>query len=315
MLASPSATLMGNPTRLPNTLSLLDPVTCGEDLTGQASRIAELAPRLCVACEGYHLRFVTTRAVYPDKGIAVDRPALIARLRLILAEAGRHSDAIEIVIVGSADTGVVSTCAHAAAVIEPSLIARCRFTVIDRCQSPLVLCAEFAATHGIELRTGQLELPAAARHFAADLIVTHSFLRFADRSSQLALLRTFDEWLKPGGRCVLSEPIRPRDAANHASEKRKQLVMLGSVDAAVMRGEIRIAEDVAAELRRMRDDDARPVERPGDIGSLDELRDLTREAGLHEYSLDTISKDVRLGADESMKRIRALGVFGRSRDA
>ena len=306
---------MGNPTKLQNAPSLLDPATCGENLVRQASRIAELAPRFCDACEGYHLRFVTTRAAYPDKGVAVDRPALIARLQPLLADVARRSDVIEIVIVGSADTGVFSTCAHAAAVIQPTLIARCRFTVIDRCQAPLVLCAEFAATHGIELRTAQLELPAAARHFAADLIVTHSFLRFADRSSQLALLGAFDEWLKPGGRFVLSEAIRPRGAANHAREKRKQRAMLGSVDDAVMSGKIRIAEDVAADLRRMRDGDPHYVERPGDIDSLDDLRALMQEAGLHEYSLDMIMKDVRLSADESMKRIRALGVFGRSRDA
>jgi hypothetical protein len=305
---------MGNPTKLQLSPSLLDPVACGEDLVEQASRIAELAPTLCVACEGYHIRFIATRIVSPDKGVAVDRPALIARIQPILAKAARRNGPIDVVIAGSADTGIFATCAHSAAAMEPSLLARCRFTVIDLCHSPLVLCAEFAATHGIELRTEQLELPAAGRHFAADLIVTHSFLRFLDHSSQIALLKSFDGWLKPGGRLILSETIRPRDAAHLAREKQKSRAMLGSVDEAVMSGEIRIAADVAAELRRMRDGDARYVERPGDIDSPEDLRDLVRDAGLREYSLDVITKDVRLDAHERMKRIRALGVFGQAHD-
>ena len=91
--------------------------------------------------------------------------------------------------------------------------------------------------------------------------------------------------------------------------------MLGSVDEAVKSGEIRIAADVAAELRRMHAGDSRYIERPGDIGSPGELGALIKDAGLREYSLDVITRDVRLDGDESMKRVRALAVLGQAHNA
>ncbi|MGE0238939.1 MAG: hypothetical protein AB7S59_09505 [Parvibaculaceae bacterium] len=193
---------------------LLDPETCGEDLRQLARRMAEIAPVLCVDCAEYHVKFAMTRCIAPDKSIAVDRPLLIERIQGVLADGSRSpEDFLQIVIAGAADTGVLATAAHAAARLRPEIKARCRFTVLDRCRSPLTLCAEFAEQHGLHVETRQVDLPEGAAHVDADLIIAHSFLRFIDRNGQTALLRKFDTWLKPQGRIIVSQSVRPPDPA------------------------------------------------------------------------------------------------------
>ncbi len=76
-----------------------------------------------------------------------DRPELIKLIKGILAEKAATAGSIDILIPGSADTGILATAAHAAAVLGQAVLDRCRFTVIDRCPTPLILCSEFGARH------------------------------------------------------------------------------------------------------------------------------------------------------------------------
>ena len=98
--------------------SLLDPVSCGEDLLHNASRVSELAPGHCAGCADYHIRSSAHRCAGIPKGIAFDRPQLTEMIRKIVAERVAATDTtIDIVIPGSADTGILATCAHAAATL------------------------------------------------------------------------------------------------------------------------------------------------------------------------------------------------------
>lgn len=295
--------------------SLLDPETCGEDLVQLAARMAEIAPVLCVDCAEYHVKFAMTRCNTPGKSIAVDRPLLIERIQHILADRGRSSKGLlEIVIVGAADTGILATAAHAASMLGLELKACCRFTVLDRCRSPLTLCTEFADRHGIHLTTIQVDLPEGAAQIDADLIIAHSFLRFMDRSGQIALLKKFDTWLKPGGRIIVSQSVRPRDPAHFAKEAQRLQHSLAEAQAAVNKGEIAIADDAARMLRKMHESGEAYRVQPGEIGSAEELRDLLLGAGLREYSIDVRAKEIASAGNSTFERVRVIAVFGSGRE-
>jgi hypothetical protein len=291
--------------------SLLDPASCGEDLRLLASRMAEIAPSLCVDCATYHIRFAVTRFVAPQKSIALDRPLLIRRIQRILADRARHSDdIIRIVITGAADTGILATCAHAAAALGDDLKARCRFVVLDRCRSPLTLCAEFARHHALDVQTAQVDLLAPPMRFDADLIVLHSFLRFISRDKQIALLKEFATWLRPRGRIIISQSIRPGSAAQLDWEEGRRQSQLALAKAAIAAGAIAIPADAARLLEKMSQSSRNYKEQLGDIASETEFRDLLKSAGLREHSLEVIRAE-KAGA---LGRVRAVAIAGSNRE-
>jgi hypothetical protein len=295
---------------------LLDPRTCGEDLPAMASRMSELAPMLCRDCADYHLRFAITRCVSPfDKSVAVDRALLIRRIQDILAGPAQSSSAsVNILIAGAADTGVLATCAHATAALGERLLLRCRFIVFDRCRSPLALCAEFAARHGLRLRTVEADLTTVNEDFAADLIVCHSFLRFLDRPGQIDLLKKFDDWLRPEGAIVVSQSIRPKGKSHLGKEVRRLNSNLALAKAAVADGRITLAPDAMPVFERLFASNHDHLTRSGDIASTGDLRDLLLEAGLRERSIDVVEHDFPPVDQQKLTRVRAVAVCGSSRD-
>lgn len=302
--------------KLPIQPSLLDPKTCGEDLVQMAWRVSELAPVMCGDCAEYHMRFALTRSVSAvDRGVAVDRPLLIKHIQRILTEPARSPDGlVSILIAGAADTGVLATCAHAAAVLGEKLFSRCRFILIDRCRSPLVLCVEFAERHGVQLRTIAADLTAVDENFAADLIIAHSFLRFLDHSQQIELLKKFDAWLNPQGRIIVTQSIRPKSEAHLGKEVRWLGSSLDRVRAAIASGAIKLAPEAEPVLGRMYAAGHGHLTRHGDLGSADELRTLLCEAGLREHSIDMVAQDFPSVEKDKLKRVRAVAIFGSRRD-
>jgi hypothetical protein len=290
---------------------LLDPVACGEDLAQLASRMMEIAPRLCAGCAEYHIRFAVTRCVSPlDKSVAVDRTLIIGHIRQILSErAGLSPDPLSILIAGASDTGVLATCAHAAATLGGSLLSRCSFTVIDRCPSPLTLCAEFADTHGLRLRPVIVDLAAIEEHFDADLIVCHSSLRFLDRQKQIIFLKKIGGWLNPDGRLIVSQSLRPRGKAHLGKEVGKHETSLALAKAAIASGRIRMAPEAEPLFERICTSVPDHLRRPGDLGSVEELQQLMRDAGLREYSVDLVARELA-SAGQDFTRMRAVAVFG-----
>jgi hypothetical protein len=270
--------------------------------------MAELAPVLCTDCAEYHVQYATTRYGAPDKSIAVDRPLLIDRIQKILIDPARPSGFIEIVIAGAADTGILATCAHASAVMGDAVHSCCRFTVIDRCRSPLKLCTEFSDRHGLQLRTVAADLVMVGERFDADLIVSHSLLRYLKRPQQADLLKKFHAWLKPQGRVVMSQSLRPNDEAHFNADMLRHESRLALAKAAVTSGAIKMTPEAETLVRRLRAGNEY-VRRPGEIGSARELRDLMLAAGLREHSIDVVA------GNQKLTPVRVLAIFGSSRDA
>lgn len=306
---------MPEPTFLPQENQfppLLDPASCGENLTRNVVRVSELAPDHCMGCADYHIRAAVQRGFGAAKGIAHDRPHLIQLLAGIIGErAAASNSAINIVIPGSADTGVLATCAHAAARHGPEILSRCRFTVLDRCPTPLLLCQEFASRHRISLETRQTDLLTTSRRFEADLIVVHSLFRFISHEEQVALLNRLGAWLIPGGRMIISTALRTGEAAENLAERRKRTLANQKFREILANGSLKMrepAKQILARLERSMDDSEG---RAGEIHSLMEARTLFAKSRLREISAQCLTWNIELAPGETMRRDRVLALLCR----
>jgi hypothetical protein len=290
--------------------ALLDPLSCGEDLVQNANRVAELAPILCLGCRDYHVRRAVQRATGVKLSIALDRPEIIRLMSGFLATfPAEEKTPINIVIPGSADTGILSTCAHAAASRGLAVLNRCKFTVIDRCPTPLTLCREFAGRYGISLETCQGDLNSPAFSFGADLVVVHSLLRFIAPDSQVELMKKFRNWLNRCGRIIFSNAIRNGDSSETRAETRKHEFINRLVDRMVESNELNIREsrtDLQSRLRRSMD---AGFARPGEIRTPDEAMVLFEKAGLREICQEIIQEEIELGPGDTISRQRLLAVL------
>ena len=290
--------------------ALLDPLNCGEDLVQNANRVAELAPSLCLGCTDYHIRRAVQRAAGVRLSVAHDRAKIIRLVFDFLTTfPPEEQTPISIVIPGSADTGILSTCAHAAASLGLAMLNRCRFTVIDRCPTPLTLCREFAERYGISLETCEGDFNSPAFSFEADLVVVHSLLRFIAPDSQVELMRMFGSWLGRRGRIIFSNAIRSGDSSEKRAETRKHEFVNRLVDQLVDSNALNIREsrhDLRSRLRRSMDEG---LARPGEVRTPDEAIILFKKAGLKVISKEILLDEIELGPGSSISRQRFLAVL------
>ena len=293
--------------------SLLDPVSCGEDLFHNATRVSELAPGHCAGCADYHIRSAAHRCAGILKGIAFDRPQLTEMIRKIIAERVAATDTtIEIVIPGSADTGILATCAHAAATLGVSSLDRCRFTVLDRCPTPLLLCQEYAAAHRLSIRTCQVDLRTTSQQFDADLIVAHSVFRFIERADQIAVLDKFGNWLRAGGRMIVSNRLKPDEKAEAMAEFRKRTVANNAVKSVLESGVLRTREPAEKFLNRLKRSINDGEGRPGEFQSLADAQSLFAGSHLRVLSSQSLTWKIELAPDDLISRSRVLAVLSRA---
>jgi hypothetical protein len=178
-----------------------------EDLAGNLLLGSDLAPRLCRGCEQYHLSGLARRAVGLRSGVT-DRRELTGILRGLISErAGGEGGPIDILIAGSADTALLAVCANAALSAGGAVLARCRFTVIDRCETPLRLCEAFGRRHGLDVTTQPYDLVGDTGVHRADFTVFHSVLRFVPPDRQVEVVAKLLGWLKAGGRLIASSSV------------------------------------------------------------------------------------------------------------
>jgi hypothetical protein len=294
--------------------SLLDPSSCGEDLSHNAERFSALGPQFCSGCADYHIRSALHR--YAGSLKFFDRPELIRLIGGIIADrAARSPGVIEIVIAGSADTAILAAAAHAAAMLGAETLQKCRFTVLDRCRTPLLICEEFAAKHGLSFSARRCDLMSAAKPCAADMIIIHSVLRFIPHAEQPALLRRLGSWLAAQGRLVLSNRILLDDEVAEAKgEIRKRTAANKAAQEALANGHLRLAESPEATLGRLTRAIGDAEGRPGEFRSLDEVKALIRQSGLAEISIENLAWEFAIGPGDLMQRRRVHAVLGRAKE-
>jgi hypothetical protein len=228
--------------------NLRDPETFGEDLFAIANRAAELSQVHCKGCGGYHWRVPARRAVGLPESLSSDRMEIVSKIQEFSKQHFRTYRHLEIIIAGAADTGLLATAAHAVATANVGERNDTHYTIIDQCQTPLQLCLEFSAMHGLDCSIIQDNLVAAMPPKPADIILMHSVLRFFSASERIQLLRRATHWIAPHGRLLISNTYgiqstiqrSARVARKEESSRRiEQAVIQGLLQAPVPLGDLR----------------------------------------------------------------------------
>lgn len=286
-------------------LSLRDIDICGEDLFVNAERVLRFAPTLCRGCQDYHIRTVLHRTARFPKGIKVDRPEIISTLQPLLQ--ARSGQVLNLLIAGAADTGILSTCAHAAAKLGGDTLGNIHFVVADRCATPLALCAAYAEEHDLKLRTEVCDFLREDFADEFDIAVLHSVLRFLQPSDQVLLLTKLKQRMKPGGVILISHRLIGPDY--HAKEKIKRSVADETLLEHIRQGRIQTVTSIAeieALLLRSRDDSGI---RPGELRSDNELKDIIADAGLSICKLQHVSSDVQVTPESEIRTCRVIALL------
>jgi SAM-dependent methyltransferase len=197
---------------------LSDPEICGEDLAANLDIAVRLAPTYCHECLNSHEVWAVRRLVTASAGIDSDRHEMIGIIRTLVAKAAESRPGLlDLVIPGSADTGILATCAYAASTLGEETLSRLRFTVVDLCETPLAQCRAYAGRHGLAFRAIQADLGKPLPDLQADLVVLHSILHFLPFDRQIAFLAELGDSLRPGGRILASNALRPNEEAFKSS--------------------------------------------------------------------------------------------------
>jgi SAM-dependent methyltransferase len=117
-----------------------------------------------------------------------------------LARGGRHP---RVLVTGTAD---YSMLAHVA---DAYTQARADLAVVDRCPTPVVLCAWYAGLLGAPLRTFVADVLELAPGASFDVVCSHSFLSQFPARSRPALVARWRDLLRPGGVAVTTTRISP----------------------------------------------------------------------------------------------------------
>ena len=129
--------------------------TFAEDLPAMAGCAYELALDFCGPCANYHIYWTARRAAGIVGGVDADRHVFVEQLADLAKQYVVSGDrGIDVLIPGAADSGILSVAA--AAIFKAggrSLLQLTKFTVIDRCATPLKLSEEYAHKHDLEVRT------------------------------------------------------------------------------------------------------------------------------------------------------------------
>jgi SAM-dependent methyltransferase len=294
---------------------LFDPATCGEDLSYNARRAMELAPIYCGACLNYHFLSPAKRLAGGAKGYGVkaDRTGIVEIIAGLVAEAGMRDRQVDIVIVGTVDTGILATCAHAAFARARDVSSRVRFTVLDLCPTPLELCKDFAAMHGISLATDAVDLVATEKSYPADIVVHHSLFRFLPAEKHVATLRKFVGWLKPGGRLVFSMTIHPTtDISDDLARRHHRLELIRKQ---VEAGGLEPSEPREILYSRFKNYLELTTEEKSEFRSSDAVRQLFVDADVPVVSFDEVLEADTGKKDRRRAHDRALAVLKRPDEA
>jgi len=177
-----------------------------EPLGAVAARAAALADETCATCGWYHGAWPLWRHLGMATAPTVHEGFYAARIAEHLAEGG----GADVLVSGAADQGMVATVARAfaAAGIAP------RITVLDRCATPLALGAEWAARADLPVSVLHVDVLDLDRVGAFDLVCTHAFLGYFDPDQRRALATRWHAALRPGGRLVTLNRLRPGATAD-----------------------------------------------------------------------------------------------------
>lgn len=196
-------------------------MTRDEKLLEQSAPLARsLADSLCRTPNGND-HCGALHGVWPD-----------LRLLKLAAEPARHAAFYQESLAGRAERVLVSGCADwgmLAAVVAAYRNAPLDVTVIDRCSTPLLLCAWYGAEVGVPVRTVLADAIQFDAYESFDVVCTHSLLTYYPLEGRQRLVANWQRLLRGGGAVVtvtrLSGPKGPADATEGRAERFAELVL------------------------------------------------------------------------------------------
>jgi SAM-dependent methyltransferase len=175
-----------------------------EDLEEAAALARAQAPQLCRRDAGTGHSCAWNHGLWPTLRLLglVTEPALHGEfLRTALGEVA--GDAPRVLLSGAADHALLAQVLAAFAGRTP------RITVLDICETPLMLNRWYAERAGIAIDTHRSDILNFEVPQAFDAVCTHAFFGNFDQARRAALASKWHALLKPGGRAVTVNRLRP----------------------------------------------------------------------------------------------------------
>ena len=270
-----------------------------EPLAASAPVARHVARSACLPeCEPYHglvqhLRLLGVVAA-PDRHAGFYADAL---------GGAAASGAEHVLVAGAADYGMVAQvlAAFASAGDAP------RITLIDRCPTPLLLSAWYAAERGVRIATAVADAERFAPDSPVDVVVTDSLLTLLGPDGRRRALAAWSAALRPGGRLVTTLRIaeEPRPSGPAAAEAFVRWVLAEAGRAAGL-PDLDAAELEAAARRYA----GAPI-RTDPVRSADELVAAVEGAGLRVERLDRLRLPGRAPADAAGPGIHRSDSYAR----
>lgn len=182
-------------------------MTPNASLAAIAALARQLAPLQCpdggndaaTSCCWYHAAWPTLRLIGTVSGIDGD----IEFFRSAFSQNACDGD--RVLITAAADHAMLEHVvdAYRSTGAEPDV------TVVDRCRTPLALNRYFGEHAGARLECLQDDIVTHRPDMPFDVVCTHSILSFVPEGERDALFANWRAMLRPGGRLVFSQAVRP----------------------------------------------------------------------------------------------------------
>lgn len=174
----------------------------------ESARLAwEEAPRRCPdgraadTCMWYHRVWQSLRLLGVITTLRTNSDFLIRSFREC-ARSGRYRS---VLVSATADYAMLAHLNYAYVQEGQPLDA----TVIDRCDTSLFLNRWYAERYNVSLETTRADVLDYVRGRPFDLVCTHNFLGRFDRESRRLLVSRWHAMLRPSGRVITTQRIRP----------------------------------------------------------------------------------------------------------
>ena len=167
-----------------------------------AARLCRTDPETCLRCDWNHGLWQYLRML----GLVTSPAHHAAFFRHGLGSVRPAADPLRILVSGSADYGMLAQVLAALAPFEAGEIS---VTVVDICATPLALNRWYAGRAGRRIETVQCDI---LEHSAAepyDVVCAHAFLAMFPAERRPALLGRWHSLLRPGGRVITVNRLRP----------------------------------------------------------------------------------------------------------
>ncbi|MGN6685142.1 MAG: methyltransferase domain-containing protein [Devosia sp.] len=166
-------------------------------------------------CRDYHM----TRPYFVASGVRMG-PSRDSKIMRPLLQRFAPTGA-RVLIAGAADAGLASFVWESLSDRQPAI------TVIDQCETPLILTQRYAAGRAVEIATRPVDILRLEDMERYDLIVAHLVFSFIEPDHRPGALARLSRALAPGGSLVVAAPRSRASAEGRSSRNKLDEVLQG----------------------------------------------------------------------------------------